>query len=41
MEEGSVILQRYITSQENRSNFINSTLDFLKTYDFDGLDVDW
>ena len=26
---------------DGRQNFVNSTVDFLRAYDLDGIDVDW
>jgi chitinase len=30
-----------MASTEGRQSFVNSTVEFLRTYDLDGIDVDW
>ncbi|XP_076302977.1 putative chitinase 2 [Lasioglossum baleicum] len=39
--EGSKNYSELASSPERRNIFINSVVDFLKKYDFDGLDLDW
>lgn len=39
--EGSVKYSNMAANPESRKTFVNSVMDFLERYDFDGLDFDW
>ncbi|XP_012274435.1 probable chitinase 2 [Orussus abietinus] len=39
--EGSANYSALAASPERRNTFVNSVVEFLKMYDFDGLDLDW
>ncbi|XP_050451312.1 probable chitinase 2 [Cataglyphis hispanica] len=39
--EGSINFSMMASSSDNRKTFIASTVEFLRTYKFDGLDLDW
>lgn len=39
--EGSDKYSKMASTAENRKKFVDSVIDFLKLYDFDGLDLDW
>ncbi|KAH9497248.1 putative chitinase 2 [Dermatophagoides farinae] len=39
--EGSVKYSNMASNPESRKTFVNSVMDFLERYDFDGLDFDW
>lgn len=38
---GSGAFSSMVASTESRLLFVNSAIDFLRKYDFDGLDLDW
>ena len=38
---GSKAFSDMAVSQKNRKIFINSTIKFLRKWNFDGLDIDW
>lgn len=39
--EGSIKYSKMASEPESRARFVQSVLDFLKKYNFDGLDLDW
>lgn len=39
--EGSIKYSNMATQPESRKIFVQSVVDFIKKYDFDGLDLDW
>ena len=39
--EGSTKYSQMAKSRKKRSKFVNSTVEFLTKYNFDGLDLDW
>ncbi|XP_029162287.1 probable chitinase 2 isoform X2 [Nylanderia fulva] len=39
--EGSINYSTMASSSDHRKTFIASTVEFLRTYEFDGLDLDW
>jgi chitinase len=38
---GSVIYSNMASTASNRKEFIDSAIEWLRRYDFDGLDMDW
>ena len=38
---GSGVFSDMAQTEDSRSSFIQSSVDFLKKYEFDGLDIDW
>jgi chitinase len=38
---GSVIYSNMASTASNRKEFIDSAIEWLRKYDFDGLDMDW
>ncbi|CAC5375850.1 E3.2.1.14 [Mytilus coruscus] len=38
---GSVVYSQMVTTQDSRAEFISSAIQYLRKYDFDGLDIDW
>ena len=38
---GGAVFSTMVSSAENRRTFIDSAIQFMKTYAFDGIDIDW
>jgi chitinase len=38
---GSTDFSKMASSSQTRSTFISTTIDYLKSHGFDGLDLDW
>lgn len=39
--EGSVKYSNMVSTKSSRATFLKSCLDFMKKYNFDGIDLDW